>query len=111
MFNGRYLLLEVAGFLLVVAAAALLLHDLYRLYYQSILILNNQPRPAEVQLSCISRSFDGFPAIGKPSGDRAGHGRPYRDGCIVNRFTASQGMRLAKALDNATPSRPSMRLP
>jgi regulator of protease activity HflC (stomatin/prohibitin superfamily) len=42
-------LLEVAGFVLMAAAAAILLRDLYRLYQQSNLILNDQPRPAVVQ--------------------------------------------------------------
>jgi hypothetical protein len=48
MLTVKYLL-EVAGFLLMAAAAAMLLHDIYRLYQQSNLILNNQPRPAEVR--------------------------------------------------------------
>lgn len=48
MLTVKYLL-EVAGFLLMAAAAAMLLHDLYRLYQQSNLILNDQPRPAEIQ--------------------------------------------------------------
>ena len=48
MLTVKYLL-EVAGFVLMAAAAAILLHDLYRLYQQSNLILNDQPRPAEIQ--------------------------------------------------------------
>ena len=48
MLTVKYLL-EVAGFVLMAAAAAMLLHDLYRLYQQSNLILNDQPRPAEIQ--------------------------------------------------------------
>jgi len=48
MLTVKYLL-EVVGFVLMAAAAAILLHDLYRLYLQSNLILNDQPRPAEVR--------------------------------------------------------------
>jgi regulator of protease activity HflC (stomatin/prohibitin superfamily) len=48
MLTVKYLL-EVVGFVLIAAAAAILLHDLYRLYQQSNLILNDQPRPAEIQ--------------------------------------------------------------
>jgi regulator of protease activity HflC (stomatin/prohibitin superfamily) len=48
MLTVKYLL-EVAGFVLMAAAAAILLHDLYRLYQQSDLILNDQPRPAVIQ--------------------------------------------------------------
>jgi hypothetical protein len=43
-------LLEVAAFVLMAAAAAILLHDLYRLYQQSSLILNGAPRPATIEL-------------------------------------------------------------
>ncbi len=42
-------LLEIVGFVLIAAAAAILFHDLYRLYQQSDLILNHQPRPAVIQ--------------------------------------------------------------
>ena len=48
MLTVKYLL-EVVGFVLMAAAAAILLHDLYRLYQQSDLILNDRPRPAEIQ--------------------------------------------------------------
>jgi regulator of protease activity HflC (stomatin/prohibitin superfamily) len=48
MLTVKYLL-EVAGFVLIVAAAAILLHDLFRLYQQSNLILNDQPRPTAVE--------------------------------------------------------------
>lgn len=48
MFTVKYLL-ELAGFVLIAAAAAMLLHDLYRLYLQSNLILNDQPRPAVIE--------------------------------------------------------------
>src|ERR1039457_1648718 len=41
-------LLEIAGLALLAAATAMLLQDLYRLYQQSTLILNNQPRPDPV---------------------------------------------------------------
>ena len=47
MLTVKYLL-EVAGFVLMAAAAAMLLHDLFRLYQQSDLILNDQPRPAVI---------------------------------------------------------------
>jgi hypothetical protein len=47
-------LLEVLGCVLMAAAAAILLHDLYRLYLQSNLILNDQPRPAAIQPSWAS---------------------------------------------------------
>jgi len=39
---------EIAGFGLLAAAAAILFQDLYRLYRQSKLILNDQPRPETV---------------------------------------------------------------
>lgn len=42
-------LLELAGLVLMLAAAAILLHDLYRLYEQSSLILSDQARSAEVR--------------------------------------------------------------
>src|ERR1017187_942581 len=42
-------LFEIAGLALLAAAAAILLQDLYRLYEQSTLILNNQPRPDPVR--------------------------------------------------------------
>jgi hypothetical protein len=42
-------LLEIAGIVLMAAAALILLHDLYRLYQQSDLILNHQPRPAAIE--------------------------------------------------------------
>jgi len=42
-------LFEIAGIALLAAAAAILLQDLYRLYRQSTLILNNQPRPEPVR--------------------------------------------------------------
>jgi len=48
MLTVKYLL-EVVGFVLIAAAAAILLHDLYRLYQQSNLILNDQARPAVIQ--------------------------------------------------------------
>jgi regulator of protease activity HflC (stomatin/prohibitin superfamily) len=48
MLTVKYLL-EVAGIVLMAAAAAMLLHDLYRLYLQSNLILNDQPRPAAIE--------------------------------------------------------------
>ena len=48
MLTMKYLL-EVAGFVLMAAAAAMLLHDLFRLYQQSNLILNDQPRPAVIE--------------------------------------------------------------
>jgi len=48
MLTVKYLL-EAAGFVLIAAAAAILLHDLFRLYQQSELILNDQPRPAVIQ--------------------------------------------------------------
>jgi hypothetical protein len=47
MLTVKYLL-EVAGFVLMAAAAAILIHDLFRLYQQSNLILNHQPRPAVI---------------------------------------------------------------
>ena len=49
MLNTKSLV-ELAGFVAMVAAAAILLHDLYRLYMQSELILHNQPRPEVVAL-------------------------------------------------------------
>jgi len=49
MLNTKSLL-EIASFVLMLAAAAILLHDLYRLYQQSELIINDQPRPAAVAL-------------------------------------------------------------
>src|SRR5580698_4213149 len=48
MLTVKYLL-EVAGFVLMAAAAAILLHDLFRLYQQSNLIINDQPRPAVIE--------------------------------------------------------------
>jgi regulator of protease activity HflC (stomatin/prohibitin superfamily) len=48
MLTVKYLL-EVAGFVLIAAAAAILIHDLFRLYQQSNLILNDQPRPAVIE--------------------------------------------------------------
>ena len=48
MLTVKYLL-EVAGFVLMAAAAAMLLNDLYRLYQQSELILQDQPRPAAIE--------------------------------------------------------------
>jgi hypothetical protein len=48
MFTVKYLI-ELAAFVLMAAAAAMLLHDLYRLYLQSNLILNHQPRPAVIE--------------------------------------------------------------
>src|ERR1019366_4650551 len=48
MLTVKYLL-EVAGFVLMAAAAAILVHDLFRLYQQSNLILNDQPRPAVIE--------------------------------------------------------------
>ena len=48
MLTVKYLL-EAAGFVLMAAAAAMLLHDLFRLYQQSNLILNDQPRPAPIE--------------------------------------------------------------
>ncbi|MEI9971936.1 MAG: SPFH domain-containing protein [Ignavibacteriota bacterium] len=42
-------LLEVVGFVLMAAAAAILIHDLFRLYQQSNLIIHDQPRPAAVE--------------------------------------------------------------
>jgi len=56
-------LLEVAGFVLMAAAAAILLHDLYRLYRLSNLILNNQPHPAEIQLHWRSAGSAGVLAV------------------------------------------------
>ena len=40
---------EIAGLALLAAATVILLQDLYRLYQQSTLILNNQPRPEPVR--------------------------------------------------------------
>jgi regulator of protease activity HflC (stomatin/prohibitin superfamily) len=48
MLTVKYLL-EVAGFVLMAAAAAILFHDLFRLYQQSTLILTDQPRPAAIE--------------------------------------------------------------
>jgi regulator of protease activity HflC (stomatin/prohibitin superfamily) len=48
MLTVKYLL-EVAGFVLIAAAAAILVHDLFRLYQQSNLILNDQHVPALIQ--------------------------------------------------------------
>ena len=48
MLAMKYLL-EIAGIVLMAAAAAILLHDLYRLYQQSNLILNHQTRPAVIE--------------------------------------------------------------
>ena len=42
-------LFEIAGLALLAAATAILLQDLYRLYQQSTLILNNQPSPEPVR--------------------------------------------------------------
>src|ERR1035438_7844724 len=42
-------LFEIAGLALLAAATAILLQDLYRLYQQSTLILDNQPRPEPVR--------------------------------------------------------------
>jgi hypothetical protein len=48
MLTVKYVL-EVAGFVLMAAAAAILLNDLYRLYQQSQLILQDQPRPVAIE--------------------------------------------------------------
>ena len=48
MLTVKYLL-EAAGFVLMAAAAAILFHDLFRLYQQSNLILNDQPRPGPIE--------------------------------------------------------------
>ena len=61
MLTVKYLL-EVAGFVLMAAAAAILLHDLFRLYQQSNLILNDQPRPAAIDPRY--RAAGRFTAIG-----------------------------------------------
>ena len=61
MLTVKYLL-EVAGFVLIVAAAAILIHDLFRLYQQSNLILNDQPRPAVIEPRY--RAAGRFTAIG-----------------------------------------------
>jgi hypothetical protein len=58
MLTVKYLL-EDAGFVLIAAAAAILIHDLFRLYQQSNLILNDQPGPA-----AISRATGRFTALG-----------------------------------------------
>jgi regulator of protease activity HflC (stomatin/prohibitin superfamily) len=61
MLTVKYLL-EVAGFVLMAAAAAILLHDLFRLYQQSNLILYDQPRPAVIEPR--SRAAGRFTALG-----------------------------------------------
>jgi len=61
MLTVKYLL-EVAGFVLIAAAAAILIHDLFRLYQQSNLILNDQPRPAAIEPRY--RAAGRFTAIG-----------------------------------------------
>jgi len=61
MLTLKYLL-EVAGFVLIAAAAAILIHDLFRLYQQSNLILNDQPRPAAIEPRY--RAAGRFTAIG-----------------------------------------------
>ena len=61
MLTMKYLL-EVVGFVLMAAAAAMLVHDLFRLYQQSNLILNDQPRPAAIEPRY--RAAGRFTAIG-----------------------------------------------
>ena len=61
MLTVKYLL-EAAGFVLIAAAAAMLFHDLLRLYRQSNLILNDQPRPAAIEPRY--RAAGRFAAIG-----------------------------------------------
>src|SRR5208283_563928 len=61
MLTVKYLL-EVVGFVLIAAAAAILIHDLFRLYQQSNLILNDQPRPAVIEPRY--RAAGRFTAIG-----------------------------------------------